>query len=290
MLSIIVPVYNVEQFLEECVWSLLKQDYQDVEILLIDDGSTDTSGKICDSFLNTDARIRVYHTENRGVGHARNLGLRYAKGEFVTFVDSDDFVSFDIYRTNIAIMEKDHTIDFLQIPIFNRKRNAEKIVEGNCVIFDLWILENKKITNYFCDKIFRKFLFDGLSFPENMRYEDRYLFSDVLCRVNKVFLSSIGTYYYRSHSGQLTQQTSIFLIENMVQANIHTLSNLPKECCNAYIICYWETLKLVENFIPSLKENLFLYFPRWSYIIKSSVPRGIKYRLLFQSLKYHVRS
>lgn len=285
MLSIIVPVYNVEPYIEECVYSLLKQNYQDIEILLIDDGSTDSSGKICDFFQSIDSRVRVYHTENCGVGHARNLGLKYAKGDFITFVDSDDYVSPDIYQTNIAIMEKDNAIDFLQIPIFGRKAMQEKLVEGTSVIFDLWILENKKITNYFWDKIFRKSLFDGLNFPEDMRYEDRYLFSDILVKIKKVFISMRGLYYYRQHSGQLTKQNSVKLIENMIVANLHTLSNLPKKCYSAYVLCYWETWNLIlNNSLDCIRQECFVCFPKLRMILLSKVALGIKLRLFFKCL------
>ncbi len=98
LVSVIVPVYNVEKYLEECVNSLTSQTYSNLEILLIDDGSTDGSGNICDSLAKEDARIRVFHLQNGGVSNARNFGIENAKGEYLSFVDSDDWVDLDMYE------------------------------------------------------------------------------------------------------------------------------------------------------------------------------------------------
>ena len=95
LISVIVPVYNVENYLEKCLYSLLNQTYSNIQIVLIDDGSTDKSGKICDSYLEKDKRIVVYHTSNRGVSSARNLGLANSKGKYIYFLDPDDYLEVD---------------------------------------------------------------------------------------------------------------------------------------------------------------------------------------------------
>ena len=168
MLTIIVPIYNTENYLSECIDSILNQSYKDIELILINDGSTDNSSSICDEYSSKDKRIKVIHIENRGVSYARNIGLSIAKGEYITFVDSDDFVSNDIYLENIKILEQNLSIDLIQIPI-----NDEKItpctISTQKDLFDAWIFFNKKITNYFCDKIFRRKYFEELRFPLNMR-------------------------------------------------------------------------------------------------------------------------
>ncbi|MBQ5852329.1 MAG: glycosyltransferase family 2 protein, partial [Lachnospiraceae bacterium] len=92
MISIVVPVYNVEKYLERCVDSLINQTYENIEILLIDDGSKDNSGQMCDEYANKDSRITVYHKENGGLSDARNYGMDRAKGEYIIFIDSDDYV------------------------------------------------------------------------------------------------------------------------------------------------------------------------------------------------------
>ena len=92
LLSIIVPIYNVEQYLDRCIQSILNQTYQNLEIILVDDGSTDNSGEICDAFMMQDERVRVFHQENQGAAQAKNVGLREARGQYITIVDSDDIV------------------------------------------------------------------------------------------------------------------------------------------------------------------------------------------------------
>lgn len=107
VISVIVPVYNTEKYLRRCIDSVLSQTYKDFELLLIDDGSTDSSGAICDEYAAKDARVRVFHKENGGVSSARNLGLDNAKGEWVTFVDSDDWISNDAFFCAVEYLDCD---------------------------------------------------------------------------------------------------------------------------------------------------------------------------------------
>ncbi len=102
-ISIIVPVYNVEKYLKKCVDSILGQTFTDFELLLIDDGSTDNSGSICDELAKTDNRIKVIHKENGGLSDARNIGIEVAKGDFIGFIDSDDYIDEDMYAFYITI-------------------------------------------------------------------------------------------------------------------------------------------------------------------------------------------
>ena len=108
MISVIIPVYNVEAFLRKCLDTIVGQTYKDVEILLIDDGAKDKSGAICDEYAGKDDRIQVFHTENRGLSAARNLGIKHAKGEWIAFVDSDDWVELDMLESAVSVAERDH--------------------------------------------------------------------------------------------------------------------------------------------------------------------------------------
>lgn len=123
-ISIIVPVYKVEQYLPKCIDSILSQTYEDWELLLIDDGSPDNSGNICDEYAKMDERIRVFHKENAGVSCARNLGLDNAKGEFVMFVDSDDWISTDCLQVCVDEIEVDN-LDALQFGFFSVTDSSE---------------------------------------------------------------------------------------------------------------------------------------------------------------------
>ena len=115
LISVIVPVYNVEEYLTQCIESIINQTYTNLEIILVDDGSTDQSGKICDEYAIKDDRIQVIHKENRGVGSARNVGLDTSKGEYVSFVDSDDYVD----KNYIKILLKQMLEHNVQVSICN---------------------------------------------------------------------------------------------------------------------------------------------------------------------------
>ena len=107
-LSIIVPVYNVEQYLDECIQSLLNQTLKNIEIILVDDGSPDNSPQMCDEYAKQDSRIKVIHKVNRGLGYARNSGLEISQGEYVTFIDSDDYIDLKAYKTVCELMDSEN--------------------------------------------------------------------------------------------------------------------------------------------------------------------------------------
>ena len=106
LISIIVPVYNVEKYLEKCVDSIINQTYKNIEIILVDDGSKDNSGKICDIIKEKDERIKVIHKQNGGLSDARNAGLKIAKGTYIGFVDSDDYIAEDMYQTLYSLSKE----------------------------------------------------------------------------------------------------------------------------------------------------------------------------------------
>ena len=125
LLSVIVAVYNVKPYIAECISSICRQTYRNMEIILVDDGSTDGSGDICEEYAAKDQRIHVIHQKNRGLSGARNTGLRYAKGEYVAFVDSDDWIGSDMYRTLVGVMEA-YNLDMARCGIIETNREGEK--------------------------------------------------------------------------------------------------------------------------------------------------------------------
>ena len=122
LISIICPIYNTELYLKECLNSILCQSYTNFELILIDDGSTDNSGIICDEYATKDKRIIVIHQTNKGLSASRNKGLEIASGEFITFIDSDDWIDPNTLRDNLSIFNDNPQINFLQYPISNKKQ------------------------------------------------------------------------------------------------------------------------------------------------------------------------
>lgn len=111
LISIIVPVYNVENYIKECINSIINQSYKNIEIILVDDGSTDNSGSLCEEFSLIDSRIVTFHKENGGLSDARNYGIRHSNGEYIMFVDSDDIIDKDIVNVLYTLIQKDKSID-----------------------------------------------------------------------------------------------------------------------------------------------------------------------------------
>lgn len=131
IVSIIVPVYNVEKYIDRCVHSLLSQTLENIEIILVDDGSSDNCPQICDNYANKDNRIKVIHKTNAGLGYARNSGLEVAKGKYVAFVDSDDFVSSNMYNELIMLADK-YNLDtvFCGYNYYNKDDDISRKVES----------------------------------------------------------------------------------------------------------------------------------------------------------------
>ena len=190
LISIIVPVYNAEKTIRMCVDSILNQSYSNIEIWLIDDGSTDSSGFICDEYANLDRRVFVIHHENRGVSFARNIGIRESKGKYILFVDSDDYVS-PLFAQNLyeAIIKEDSII--MGVSGVNRfgLESGRFPTNGFCAEEDRsdvikMLLRGCRIKGWLWNKIYKKELMNGillnsqLSFLEDLEYNIRYLYNN----------------------------------------------------------------------------------------------------------------
>lgn len=210
-LSVIVPVYNVEKYLRECIDSILTQDIDEMEVILVDDRSTDRSGGICDEYAEKDNRVTVIHKENGGCSAARNAGLDIAQGEYITFVDSDDYLLPDTYRLNVEYMEKHHEVDCLQFPtvyderiIFTRKykrENKARTFVGNEIFLNWW--SGKTINHFVWNKIYKREMWENLRFMNGAFVEDCMITPDLSTRCQMLHLSQAGGYFYRYTEGSL---------------------------------------------------------------------------------------
>lgn len=236
-LSVIVPVYRVEEYLEECVRSILTQDFRDYELILVDDGSPDGCPAMCDRFAEEDARIRVIHKPNGGVASALNAGIGIAKGRYIQFLDSDDLLSPGTLGPNVAALDAHPEADFVQYPIlerygsddpFERRASAPVLVEDGKEIFRSW-QRMGVITGYVHNKIFRRELFRELRFPEGMIFEDRYLETDLFPRCKAVWVSVDGEYLYRERPGSLVKsKRSKYYWRSLITADVHLLKEMKR--------------------------------------------------------------
>lgn len=205
ILSIIVPIYNVEPYLRACLDSILNQTFKDYELILIDDGSPDGSGAICDEYAAVDSRIIVIHQKNGGLSSARNSGLDRARGAYITFVDSDDQLrGEDTYEANIHILQQDPSIDALQFPMeimeFNGETTSEeypdRYIRDRDELFRIWSQVFGQVNAVVWNKIFKASLFREIRFPQGRWYEDAYLAPAFINAIQCFFVSGKGCYRY----------------------------------------------------------------------------------------------
>lgn len=215
VISVIIPVYNVEKYLRKCVDSVLGQTFKDIEIILVDDGSTDGCGKICDEYAEKDSRIRVIHKENGGLSCARNAGLDIARGEYIGFVDSDDYVSAEMYEKLLAAA-KEYSANLICCNIMNvsENENGEEIscVSETCggkrgLCLPNEILDDVKTLSVFypsaCNKLYSKEIFTNIRYPEGFWYEDKYVLLDIICAANAIVCIGDSLYYYYMRQGSI---------------------------------------------------------------------------------------
>lgn len=203
-ISIIIPVYNCENYIERCVKSVLAQTFKDFELLLIDDGSTDNTAAICDMLAKEDSRVIVHHKENGGVSEARNLGLRQAKGDNITFMDSDDYVPDNyLEELNKAIYSAD-----ISVCDISCLKNGEEIKRFTCDKYTLThteaielLLSRKQINSGPCGKLFRRNVIGEIVFPKMKAYEDILFVLEVFEKATIINSTTNTTYFYDNSTG-----------------------------------------------------------------------------------------
>lgn len=212
MISVIVPIYKVEPYLQQCVDSILNQTYRDLEVLLIDDGLPDKCGEICDEYERKDKRVRVFHTENRGLSAARNLGLKEARGEYIGFVDSDDWIELDMYEMLLRRMQKVGAD--ISICGFWRETNKhiimttklkETVYKGD---ESLLALVEGKIQNCVWNNLYRRVTLEKISFPKGKDYEDIACIHKVIHETSQIAIFATPKYHYRIRDNSITNDYS----------------------------------------------------------------------------------
>ena len=218
LISVIVPIYNVEKYVGECVDSIINQSYKNLEIILVDDGSTDNSGKICDCYAEKDCRIKVVHRENGGLSEARNSGLDLAKGEYLTFVDSDDVILGDCIEMlyNLLINKGADVSAGALIPFYDGEELPTEVSLSPVKVFDNGIeavksmlFQQKQINNSPCGKLFKASLFKNHRYPKGLLYEDLATIPYVCLNAKKIVATTTPIYFYRQRSTSILGEFSL---------------------------------------------------------------------------------
>lgn len=243
LISIVVPVYNVELFLGTCLDSLIKQTYPNVEIIAVDDGATDRSGEICDEYAGKSQKIKVIHTKNRGLSAARNEGMRHAKGKYIGFVDSDDWVEPDMFEILHSILVKENA-DFSVCGMHDEYHEVSNLQRNNVYdcqvaekdeIFKL-ILDDKGFYGYACNKLFVKEKLNNLKFDEKLlSCEDIDFVVKSALHCIKTAYTSERLYHYRHHGQSMTGDMKYNVRKLSILDAYEQICPIYAENCKTYL-------------------------------------------------------
>ncbi len=290
-ISIIVPVYNVEKYLSQCLNSLISQTFSNMEIILINDGSTDSSGKICDYYNRLDNRIITIHQSNQGLSAARNKGLVIATGKYVGFVDADDYIDKNMYKIMHSYM-KCFAIDVVACNFYHlyydNKIKIDKCNIRNKIISDrkniiIELLNDKIIRNFVWSKLYKREIFFNLRFSVNKIYEDILISLPIAMRINSILYIQDALYYYRHRDNSISKNKNIERIESAInnsylrykQINakysdlkcFNIISMLNRICCEYFENIYYFDKEIFFNkFSSIIKEILNEYFNNYNLL------------------------
>lgn len=260
VLSVIVPVYNTARYLRECARSILTQTLADLELILVDDGSTDGSGAVCDDLAALDARVTVLHTDNGGVSAARNRGLDIARGDFIGFIDSDDAAHPEMFaRLYRAALDAGADIACCGYQRMDKDLRpcSEPSGFANTTLTGLQALENLYTDDYVyftipCNKVFKAALFADYRFPVGKRYEDGHAAFRLLQKSNIVVCLSEALYFYRTHAESFTQAGLSVTNLDAVDSVIDTVLFLTEK--RLFALAEKAQAKLVAGLMRNLKR------------------------------------
>ncbi len=244
LISVIVPVYNVEKYINKCVDSIINQTYKNIEIILIDDGSTDKSCVICDEYIKKDNRIKVIHQENSGLSEARNTGIKIANGKYLAFVDGDDYILEGMLEYLYNLINE--TNSEISVCNFFRYWNEDKKI----IDYDISskrivlkkeqalkeILKNDLLKSFAWNKLYKKSLFENVRYPKNMKMEDVATTYKLISNSEKIVIGKDAKYYYVQREGSIlaTKSTSMYI---------------------DYYKAVYERYKFLDEKYPSLKKQ-----------------------------------
>ncbi|MFI3284911.1 MAG: glycosyltransferase family 2 protein [Erysipelotrichaceae bacterium] len=298
MISIIVPVYNVESYLARCIESLINQSYQDLQIILVNDGSTDGSLALCDQYEKKDHRIQVVSKENGGLSSARNHGMKYAKGEYIFFVDSDDFIKLDAMKLmyDKAISEKADLV-VCDMEYLYDNQHIEFASGGQFSAGDYQSQPDLLfINNSACNKLIHKGLLDNFEFPTGLWYEDLGSIPLLIVKAKHIVKVDKALYVYYQREGSIAHSANqkifdiykaIKLIEQGVDKNIKSLYIVHGLDLTTLRIKDFDDKAIRKSYLIENMKCLNNYYPMWHNddLLKSF---DLKKRIIFKLLQFNL--
>lgn len=275
LISLIVPCYKVEKYLPKCIDSLLSQTYSNLEIWLVDDGSPDNCGKICDEYAAKDNRIKVIHKENGGLADARNVAIDQATGEWIVFVDSDDFVSKDYIEILYGLVERNRCkVGIAWLHAFNegtepsfQQPDYQEMVFSSMQGIEKMFYQELFDTSAWC-KIYHRSLFeDGIRYPYGLIYEDLHTTYRLFLKADKVAFCNKIIYFYLLRKNSIEGQPfnvhkldSALKIVESIESYSNELKNVEKAVrCRLLSFCFHILLEMPDKYDDNRKKNLINY-------------------------------
>lgn len=297
LISVIVPVYNVEDYIENCLLSILSQDYPHFEVIIINDGSTDSSLLRAEKYLSKSKNLKIVSTLNRGLSAARNLGISLAKGEYICFVDSDDYISSNMLSNLYSRVLRDGTslaiCEFTEIEDLTQTTRIGNTLNDSVLDYKELLYRMHQKNGYHIivawNKLYHKDLFSDLLFPEGKIHEDEFIILDVLKKAGKISLLSDNLYFYRvKRAGSIMSKTNIKSELDKIEAYIYRAEQLEKYGLNEFVFNEKSTaLYYIKIFIsrPELynaysRQEINLLMNRYKNIREKDIREYYRYMLL----------
>lgn len=290
VVSVIIPVYNTEKYLDKCISSIREQTYKNIEILLINDGSSDRSGEICDRHTTEDDRIQVVHISNHGVSHARNLGIQMASGKYLFFVDSDDYIDGEMIAEQVEAMEN-NCADLCVSELSQNNRASSFCIDLNerCDL-EMWFLLKKHLLFGPVVKLYRRDIVNAhrIVFPEDFSYGEDLLFNleylrhiERICYVNRCYY-----HYVRENTQSLSQKVRWNAFENEMVLHVE----LKKWILERNLMTEPIQRFLADRVVGTASDGIALTYRRdcpWGRVKKLRyIKRIVHYELLAECLPF----
>mgnify|MGYP004640934595 CR=1 FL=1 len=235
LVSVIIPVYNVKNYLDKCLKSVVNQTYGKLEIILVDDGSTDGSDTMCDIWKKNDSRIKVIHKKNGGLSDARNVGISNAKGEYITFIDSDDFIENDMIE-ELLFGVKNNNCDIGICGYYKTYLNEEYIADSgknNMIMNRIDAIDKMNSLGYYdvsaWGKIFKTEIFNKITFPVGKLSEDWFIMYKLFYRAEKIYYNPKPKYHYVQRSGGISKNNPKINYDS-IEAATECMQFIEKNC------------------------------------------------------------
>ena len=276
LISVIVPVYKVEKYLPKCIDSIIAQTYPNLEIILVDDGSPDSCGSICDDYASRYENIRVIHKENGGLSDARNCGIAAARGEYVGLVDSDDYVDTDMYETLYRLVS-DNGADIAMCGLYDVYEGKPAVqvdsIDVSCVdrtVAMKMVLEAKVVSVTAVNKLYKKSMFDQVKYPVGRTAEDAFVILHLLEQADKVAITNERKYHYFHRENSITTRRYSQRDFDAIRAYEHNYEfitrKFPQLERTARMRLYWANFYVLDKMMLSENATKDDYMPLVRYL------------------------